>query len=178
MLVAGIIIVDATYIEGQNSMGSLRAYDLYKGRDASEKLFRADKTALGAGAMRVHSNEAMETKTLVEFVALIIRNRIYNLLKDEMRRLPVRKNFMTVPAAMRELEKIEMTRRNGNEYQLDFALTKTQKAILRSFGLDEEEVKKRTAAYSERLRTVDDRIQPDNEAEDEEDAQAEKFEDC
>ena len=85
---------------------------------------------------------------------------------------------MTVPAAMRELEKIEMTRRNGNEYQLDFALTKTQKAILRSFGLDEEEVKKRTAAYSERLRTVDDRIQPDNEAEDEEDAQAEMFEDC
>ena len=82
------------------------------------------------------------------------------------------------PAAMRELEKIEMTRRNGNEYQLDFTLTKTQKAILRSFGLDEEEVKKRTAAYRERLRTVDDRIQPDNEAEDEEDAQAEKFEDC
>ena len=159
-------------------MPTERAYDLYKGRDASEKLFRADKTALGAGAMRVHSNEAMETKTLVEFVALIIRNRIYNLLKDEMRRLPVRKNFMTVPAAMRELEKIEMTRRNGNEYQLDFTLTKTQKAILRSFGLDEEEVKKRTAAYRERLRTVDDRIQPDNEAEDEEDAQAEKFEDC
>ena len=43
---------------------------------------------------------------------------------------------MTVPAALRELEKIEMVRRNGGKYILDHAVTKTQKIILSSFGLD------------------------------------------
>ena len=36
---------------------------------------------------------------------------------------------MTVPAAIRELEKIEMVRRNGRHYKLDHAVTKTQKLI-------------------------------------------------
>ena len=37
---------------------------------------------------------------------------------------------MTVPAAIRELEKIEMVRRNGGgSYKLDHAVTKTKKII-------------------------------------------------
>lgn len=44
--------------------------------------------------------------------------------------------FMTVPAAIRELAKIEMVRRNGGTYKLDHAVTKTQKIILSSFELD------------------------------------------
>ena len=35
-------------------------------------------------------------------------NRIYNLLKEQMLRMESRHKFMTVPAAIRELEKIEM----------------------------------------------------------------------
>ena len=34
---------------------------------------------------------------------------------------------MTVPAALRELEKIEMVRRNNGQYRLDHAVTKKQK---------------------------------------------------
>ena len=49
---------------------------------------------------------------------------------------------MTVPAAIRELEKIEMVRRNGGIYKLDHAVTKTQKIILSSFGLDETNISK------------------------------------
>ena len=58
--------------------------ELYKGRDASEKLFRGDKTYLGNQCMRVYSSESMEAKIFVEFVALIIRNRIYSYLKKEL----------------------------------------------------------------------------------------------
>ena len=40
--------------------------------------------------------------------SLIIRNRIYTYLKKEQERSETKQNFLTVPAALRELEKIEM----------------------------------------------------------------------
>ena len=48
--------------------------------------------------------------------------------------------YMTVPAAIRELEKIEMVHRNGGTYKLNHAVAKTQKIILSSFGLDADRV--------------------------------------
>ena len=43
---------------------------------------------------------------------------------------------MTVPAAIKELEKIEMTRQTDNVYRLDHGVTKKQKRILQAFGVD------------------------------------------
>ena len=51
-----------------------------------------------------------------------------------------KQKYMTIPAAIRELEKIEMVRRNGGNYKLDYAVTKKQKIILCSFGLDENSI--------------------------------------
>lgn len=116
---------------------------LYKSRDTLEKLFSGDKTFLGARSMRVHSRESVSAKLFIEFVALIIRNRIYTLLKDEVLRLDLKKNYMIVPAALRELEKIEMVRRSTGQYRLDHAVTKTQKTILHAFGLDESYVQQK-----------------------------------
>ena len=59
----------------------------YKGRDVSEKLFRTDKTFIGSKSMRVQSAQALSAKIFVEFIALIVRNRIYNLLKEMMLRV-------------------------------------------------------------------------------------------
>lgn len=61
---------------------------------------------------------------------------MYNCLKDEMLKLDSRPNYMTVPAAIRELEKIEMVRLTDNKYRLDHAVTATQKTILKAFGMD------------------------------------------
>lgn len=47
-------------------------------------MFRADKSYLGNVTMRVWTDEALKTKSLVEFVALIIRNRIYTYLDAGM----------------------------------------------------------------------------------------------
>ena len=117
------------------------ALNLYKSRDASEKLFRGDKSYLGDKSLRVCGDSSAESKIFIEFVALIIRNRIYTALKDEMRRLEKRPNFMTVPAALKELEKIEMVRLTDNMYRLDHAVTARQKTILKAFGMDADTVK-------------------------------------
>ncbi len=121
-------------------MTAAQALVQYKGRDISEKLFRSDKTFIGSKSERVQSSQSVSSKIFIEFIALIIRNRMYNLLKEQMLRMESRQKFMTVPAAIRELEKIEMVRRNGKCYKLDHAVTKTQKIILSSFGLDEVSV--------------------------------------
>lgn len=123
-------------------MTASQALIQYKGRDISEKLFRSDKTFIGSKRERIQSSQSMSSKIFIEFIALIVRNRIYNLLKDQMIRLESRNKFMTVPAAIRELEKIEMVRRNGGRYKLDHAVTKTQRIILSSFGLDETNISK------------------------------------
>ena len=146
-------------------MTAQEAYRLYRGRDVSEKLFRADKSFLGSSAQRIHSNEALHAKIFVEFVALIIRNRFFNLLKDQMERLKTRSNTMTVPGAIRELDKIEMTRRNGGRYLLDHALTKNQKMIFQSFGLSAEMVFEEAKMLTQKLLEArDEKVREDEDA--------------
>ncbi|MFC2583741.1 MAG: hypothetical protein ACFNVX_05950 [Lachnoanaerobaculum saburreum] len=58
-----------------------------------------------------------------------------------MRKLDKRTNFMTVKAALKELEKIEMVRLTDNKYRLDHAVTATQKIILKAFGMDASIIK-------------------------------------
>ena len=128
-------------IISSKKMTAREALTLYKSRDASEKLFKTDKSYLGNKSIRVQSSEALKTKIFIEFVALIIRNKIYTNIKDEMIRVEKKANYMTVPAALKELEKIEMIRRFNNSYTLDHAVTAKQKAILKAFGMDIRHIK-------------------------------------
>ena len=48
---------------------------------------------------------------------------------------------MTVPAAIRELEKIELIRLLDKEYRLDHSITAKQKTILNAFGMDTNYIK-------------------------------------
>ncbi len=124
----------------------------YKNRDASEKLFRGDKSYLGDKSMRIYGDSALESKIFIEFLALIVRNKIYNCLKDEWMRLEKRPNYMTVPAALKELEKIEMVRLTDNRYRQDHAVTAIQKTILKAFGMDANVVKHYAKEISELLK--------------------------
>ncbi len=95
----------------------------YKERDISEKLFTADKTFIGSKSMRVQTLESLSAKVII---ALIVRNRIYNLLKEMMLRMETNLKYMTVPAALRDLEKIELVRRSNRRYRLNHAVTKKE----------------------------------------------------
>lgn len=135
-----------------DKMTAKEALHIYKSRDMSEKAFRGDKTYLGDKSLRVHSTESTSAKIFVEFVAMIIRNKMYTCLADEMKRLNKKPNYMTVPAAIKELEKIELTRQADNVYRLDHAVTKTQKNILNAFGLTEKNIEHRANRISEELK--------------------------
>lgn len=123
-------------------MSAKEAIELYKSRDTSEKLFRGDKSYLGNKSIRVYSEESERAKIFVEFVAMILRCKMYIKLKEEMKKLEKKPNYMTVPAALKELEKIEMVRQLDNVYRLDHAVTANQKTILNAFGLDANHIKK------------------------------------
>ena len=128
------------------------AIKLYKSRDSSEKLFRGDKSYLGNKSLRVHTTESVNNKIFIEFVALVIRNKIYTQLKEQMEQDKKRDNCMSVPAAIRELEKIEMIRQSDGNYCMDHAVTKTQKKILNAFGLTERDVRKQAIEINKEIK--------------------------
>ena len=129
-------------------MTAKEALHLYKSRDASEKLFAADKTFLGNKSMRAYTNEGVEGRIFTQFIALIIRNKIYTALQEESEKFEKKQNYMTVPAAIKELEKIEMTRQTDNVYRLDHAVTAKQKKILNAFAMSEGSITYRAEEIS------------------------------
>ena len=133
-------------------MGAKEAIELYKSRDVSEKAFRADKSFLGNDCLRVASDEAADNKIFIGFIALIIRCKIYSLLKNKAKEMTRKPNYLTVPAAIRELEKIEITRQLDKVYRLDHAVTKTQRTILSAFGIEATRVKDKANYIGEVLK--------------------------
>ena len=103
-------------------------------------------------SMRSHTNEGVEGRIFTQFIALIIRNKIYTALQEENEKLEKKQNYMTVPAAIRELEKIEMTRQTDNVYRLDHAVTAKQKKILEAFGMNEGNITYRAGEISNTLK--------------------------
>ena len=91
--------------------------------------------------MRVQSPESLDSRIFIEFVALIIRNRIYKALKNASQEQEAVRNYMTVPAAIRELEKLEMLRLGDGTYRQDHAVTKVQKEILKAFDISDIDVR-------------------------------------
>ena len=136
-------------------MSAKEAIELYKSRDTSEKLFRGDKSYLGNKSIWVYSEESARAKIFVEFVAMILRCRMYTKLKEEMKNLEKKPNYMTVPVALKELEKIEMVRQLDNVYRLDHAVTANQKTILNAFGLDVNHIKYYASELSKELKKVE-----------------------
>ena len=136
-------------------MSAKEAIELYKSRDTSEKLFRGDKSYLGNKSIRVYSEESARAKIFVEFVAMILRCKMYIKLKEEMKNLEKKPNYMTVPVALKELEKIEMVRQLDNVYRLDHAVTANQKTILNAFGLDANHIKYYASELSKELKKAE-----------------------
>lgn len=142
-------------IISSEKMDAKDAINLYKSRDVSEKVFRADKTYLGNHCLRVASEEAASNKIFIGFLALIIRCRIYTALKEKANGLAKKPNYLTVPAAIRELEKIELIRQSDWGYRMDYAVTATQKEILKAFNMTAANIRTQAAAMNEYLMQIE-----------------------
>lgn len=134
-----------------DKMTAKDAISIYRSRDESEKLFCADKSFLGNRTLGVYSEESVEGKIFIEFVALIIRCRLYTLIKEEVARTGSRSNYMNVPAAINQLEHIRIVWQADQVYRLTQALTNAQKAILSAFGMNEKYVKQEAKNIGEYL---------------------------
>ena len=95
-----------------------------------EKTFRMEKSYLGFDVFRVHDTEKLESKVFISFVALIIRNEIYQALKPMYKK---NRKENTVPKVIREYERLGITKLSDNKYHVRYSLTSRQKNIKSSW---------------------------------------------
>ena len=77
---------------------------------------------------------------------------MYTALKDKASEKVKESSYLTVPAAIRELEKIEMTRQLDKIYRLDHAVSKTQKVVLSAFEISADQLKYKANYISEKIK--------------------------
>ena len=127
-------------------MTASEALSKYRDRDAIEKLFRTIKNLFGMDTFRVHGTESMEGKSFLAFLAAIVWNEMYLAMKPLKAEEKDRKHYI-VPAMMKEMEKIFITKDARGNYRKKYALTARQKKILKAYGLEE----KRLDSYIRKL---------------------------
>lgn len=116
-------------------MEASEALDIYRDRDAIEKMFRSLKSGMKFDHAGVQSRMSLESKVFLTFIAGIIRNEIFQGTKQL--RLEDRKNY-TVPAVMKTLDMMEATKnQRTGKYIRRYASTGKQKKILAAFKLKE-----------------------------------------
>lgn len=117
-------------------MDAAEALSIYRDRDAVEKTFRMEKSYLGFDVFRVHDTEKLESKVFISFVALILRNEIYQALKPMYKK---NRKENTVPKVIREYERLGITKLSDNKYHVRYSLTSRQKKILGAVGVTEKD---------------------------------------
>lgn len=117
-------------------MDAAEALSIYRDRDAVEKTFRMEKSYLGFDVFRVHDTEKLESKVFISFVALILRNEIYQALKPMYKK---NRKDNTVPKVIREYERLGITKLSDNKYHVRYSLTSRQKKILGAIGVTEKD---------------------------------------
>ena len=104
------------------------AISIYRAKDVVEKGFLRLKGSLGLDRLRVHSQEAMESKVFVGFIALILMSHMHRIMFE--RKLYDR---MTMKDLIRTMEKLRT--QVINDRRILFPLTKKQREIYEAFGL-------------------------------------------
>ena len=94
-----------------------------------------------------------------------------------MLRVETKSNYMTVPAALKELEKIEMVRRNNGKYHLDHAVSKKLRILLSAFGMDDQDIRRLATTISKLLATNQSLLSDDMIDQEEKDYGEDAFDD-
>lgn len=79
------------------------------------------------------------------------------MLKDEVEELDKKPNYITVPVAIRELEKIELVRQTDGKYRMDHAVTETEKIILKAFDMYADQIQDKAVGLADCLKNMQKR---------------------
>ena len=106
-----------------------KAIRIYRDKDVVEKGFQRFKNCLDMGRLRVHSEERMQNKLFVGFIALIIMSEINRVMlnKGLYRSMTMRQLFLT-------LSKLRVQYVNGT--RILFPVSKTQRGIYKAFDVE------------------------------------------
>ena len=107
----------------------------YRAKDVDEKMFYQLKDYIGMRRLRTHQQKTTEGKIFNLFIALIIRNYIYQKI-DEFKRI----NHLTFNKCIRKLENIQLVTRKNQPPRLSKAVTKQQRELLEIFDLNIEKI--------------------------------------
>ena len=105
------------------------AHDLYRIKDVVEKGFCKFKNSLGLGRLHVQSNDRMQNKIFLGFIALILMSWVHKNMSDKGMY-----KQMTFDKMMLTLSKIRIAK--INDQRILRPLTKEQKQILQQLGVD------------------------------------------
>jgi transposase len=111
------------------------ALTIYRRKDMIEKGFDDLKNHIDMKRMHTHSTATTDGKMFLAFIALIATSEIQSKLGNMMR-----KRSWSKDAVIAEMEKIKVVSASGGRRQMN-PITKTQRLILESFGLSENDLK-------------------------------------
>jgi len=106
------------------------ALSIYRAKDVVEKGFLRLKNNLDLGRLRVHSDDCMQNKVFIGFIALILMCRIHKVML-----INGLYKSMTMKNLINTLEKLRVQYLTGN--RILFPITKEQKDIFDAFGFKE-----------------------------------------
>ena len=116
------------------------AIEAYSKRDTIEKVFRTLKDRLDMGSIRVHSNEAIRSKMLIWFVAVILYLLLFNKT-EKLRKTAKDKSDYDVSTMLAIIHDIIGLKYNTKNYKLHGVIEGKQMEILKALEISEEEIK-------------------------------------
>jgi transposase len=122
---AGWIIIISNDIDNAK-----KAMRIYREKDVVEKGFLRLKKSLDLGRLRVHSQESMQNKVFIGFIALVLLSEIHKVMSDE----DMYKNI-TLKQLLHTLSKHRIQEINGT--RIIYPATKEQRNIYKVFKIEE-----------------------------------------
>jgi len=122
---AGWVIIISNDIDNAK-----KAMRIYRGKDVVEKGFLRLKKSLDLGRLRVHSQESMQNKVFIGFIALVMLSEIHKVMSDEGMY-----KRMTLKQLLHTLSRHRIQQINGT--RIIYPATKEQRNIYKAFKVEE-----------------------------------------
>ena len=123
---AGFFVIMTT-----KKMDAFEALQTYKDKDGVEKVFDDLKNTLDMKRLRIHSSDQMASRLFIQFVSLIIRCG----MQSKMRETKMSEQYSPV-LLLEELESLTKIHYTGKYKDIVSEVTKSQREILESFGIN------------------------------------------